>query len=384
MKLAIISHTEHYKTNDGTIVGWSPTVNEINHLLEVFDEIFHIAMFHNDKPPPSVMPYVSDKIKFIPIPTVGGTTILSKLKIIWNAPQIIRTVSKTLRQVDYFQLRTPTGIGVFLIPYLTFFFKKKGWFKYAGNWNQKNPPLGYRWQRWMLKHQQRKVTINGKWNNQPKQCLTFENPCLTLKDLEIGQQVVDTKNKGGKLSFCFVGRLEKEKGVERIIEAFKALSKEEKVKIDQVHLVGNGKDLKYFKNLSKDCNINFKYHEFLNQKEVFKIYGSSHFFLLPTTASEGFPKVIAEAINFGCIPIVSNISSIGQYIKHNENGLLIDNVNSENVLKMIQTALNLSESDYKRLLEDRKSIVDKFTFSHYNFRIHTELLNYPEAEPLRY
>lgn len=375
MKLAIISHTEHYKTNDGTIVGWSPTVNEINHLLEVFEEIFHIAMLYDEKPPRSVMPYISDKITFIPIPTVGGTTILSKLKIIWNAPQILRTVSRILSQVDYFQLRTPTGIGVFLIPYLSLFVKKKGWFKYAGNWNQKNPPLGYIIQRWMLKQQKRKVTINGRWKNQPKQCLTFENPCLTLEDLKIGQEVIQNKTINEKLSFCFVGRLEKDKGVERIIEAFKALSKNDKSKINQIHLVGNGKDFEYFKNLGKDFSINFKFHGFLNRTEVFDIYSSSHFFLLPTTASEGFPKVIAEALNFGCIPIVSNISSIGQYIEHNENGFLIENVNSENVLKMIQTALNLSECEYKRLLENRKSIVQKFTFSHYNYRIQTDILN---------
>jgi len=375
VKLAIISHTEHYKTNDGTTVGWSPTVNEINHLLEVFDEIFHIAMLFDEKPPRSVMPYISDKITFIPIPAVGGNTFLAKLNILWNAPTILKTVSKTLKQVDYFQLRTPTGIGVFLIPFLTFFIKKKGWFKYAGNWNQKNPPLGYRWQRWMLNRQHRVVTINGRWKNQPKQCLTFENPCLTLEDLKIGQEVIQNKTINEKLSFCFVGRLEKDKGVERIIEAFKTLSKNDKSKINQIHLVGNGKDLEYFKNLSQDCNINFKYHGFLSRTEVFEIYSSSHFFLLPTTASEGFPKVIAEALNFGCIPIVSNISSIGQYIKHNENGLLIENVNSENVLKAVQVVINLSESDYKQLLENRKSIVQKFTFSHYNYRIQTDILN---------
>ena len=133
MKLAIISHTEHYKTNDGTIVAWGPTVNEINHLLEVFDAIYHIAMLQGSKAPPSALPYCSDKIKFIPVPTVGGRTVLKKFDVIFKAPQIIRTISKTLKHVDYFQLRTPTGIGVFLIPYLTFFVKKKGWYKYAGN-----------------------------------------------------------------------------------------------------------------------------------------------------------------------------------------------------------------------------------------------------------
>jgi hypothetical protein len=71
MKLAIISHTEHYKTQEGVIVGWSPTVNEINHLLHVFDEIYHVAMLKEGAPPPSVMAYSSNKIKFIPLPALG-------------------------------------------------------------------------------------------------------------------------------------------------------------------------------------------------------------------------------------------------------------------------------------------------------------------------
>jgi len=375
LKLAIISHTEHYKTNDGTIVGWSPTVNEVNHLLDVFDEVVHIAMLHKGLPPPSVMPYVSEKITFIPIPVVGGRTLKSKLNIIWKAPQIIRTVSETLKHVDYFQLRTPTGIGVFLIPYLTFFVKKKGWYKYAGNWNQKKPPLGYKLQRWTLKRQSRKVTINGKWNNQPKQCLTFENPCLTLKDVEIGKEVIQNKIITGKLSFCFVGRLEKDKGVERIIEALIMLSNEEKSRVNEVHLVGNGNELAYFKSLAKNSGVNIIFHGFLSRHDVFEIYKSSHFFLMPTTASEGFPKVVAEAMNFGCIPIISNISSIGQYVQHNKNGFLIDKVTSKNVLIVIKRVLNLLESDYKLLLENRTDVVSKFTFSHYNYKIQTEILN---------
>ena len=45
MKLAIISHTEHYPNQDGDIVGWGPTITEINHLLDRFEEIYHVAFF---------------------------------------------------------------------------------------------------------------------------------------------------------------------------------------------------------------------------------------------------------------------------------------------------------------------------------------------------
>ena len=66
--LTIISHTEHYLNSDGTIVGLGSTVTEINQLLDVFDEITHVAMLHDESPPSSSLPYVSDKISFVAIP----------------------------------------------------------------------------------------------------------------------------------------------------------------------------------------------------------------------------------------------------------------------------------------------------------------------------
>ena len=137
MNLAIISHTEHYTDANGILVGWGPTVNEINHLLEVFDTIYHLAMHHHSEAPPSALPYISDKVVFVSLPVIGGQTYKSKFRSIINGPKIIKAVSEILKKADYFQLRTPTGMGVFLIPYLTLCVKKPGWFKYAGNWNQR-------------------------------------------------------------------------------------------------------------------------------------------------------------------------------------------------------------------------------------------------------
>lgn len=374
MKLAIISHTEHYKTSDGAIVGWSSTVNEINHLLDVFDEIYHIAMLHEGEPPPSVMAYKSDRIKFVPLKPSGGKTILSKFNTILNAPSVIKRVSKTMKKVDCFQLRAPTGIAVYLIPYLTFFTKKKGWYKYAGNWNQEQPPLGYALQRYMLKKQARTVTINGEWDNQPKQCLTFENPCLAIEDLELGKEIIQQKTIDGKLIFCFVGRLEKEKGVETIIKACALLTDVEKERIDKIHFVGSGFEINYFKSLASTIkNIEFVFHGFLSRTEVFNIYKASHLFLLPSTASEGFPKVIAEAMNFGCIPMVSNVSSIGQYVNQN-NGYILHSITVENLALQLKKVIYLSNSDFKNKINSNKILCYKFSFEHYNNRIRT-LLN---------
>ena len=374
MKLAIISHTEHYKTQNGELVGWGPTVNEINHLLEVFDEIYHVAMFHDVFVPPSALPYRSNRIHFVPIPNVGGKRAVDKLNIIFKAPKTIHIVSKVLRQVDVFQLRTPTGIGVYLIPYLTLFVKKKGWYKYAGNWNQKGAPFGYAIQHRLLKKQSRKVTINGFWENQPRHHLSFENPCLTDEDLMAGEKIRDKKNFNGRLSFCFVGRLEREKGVERIIKAFMNLSNDELTQVGTVHLVGRGREESYFKGLVQSNKVNFCFHGALPKQEVNKIYEQSHVFLLPTTASEGFPKVIAEAMNFGCIPVVSDLSSIGHYIKDGVHGYLLNPVTVEILVEALKKLLALSALEYQLFLKQVEPIVKLFAFTHYNQRIITEVL----------
>lgn len=369
MRLLIISHTEHYKTSDGTIVGWGPTVNEINHLLDVFSEIYHIGMLKKELPPPSALPYASDKITFVPIPAVGGKSFIEKLKIIYEAPKTLHIVKKYLRKTDIFQLRTPTGIGVFLIPYLTFFTKRKGWYKYAGNWNQKNPPLGYAVQRWMLKNQKRKVTINGSWPNQPEHCLTFENPCLTEADIEEGVRIRTLKTNKEKLIFCFVGRLETEKGVGRIINALTALTKEDKQQIEIVHFIGDGRERAYFESLGNSSGVNLKFHGFLSRKDVFEIYKQSHFFLLPSTASEGFPKVLGEALNFGCVPITSGISSITDYIKHDKNGFIINPMTTKNLKSQIIRILWMDDSAYHDLIRSGESMSRKFSYSYYNMRI---------------
>ncbi|MFH4964319.1 glycosyltransferase [Gaetbulibacter sp. M235] len=372
--LTIISHTEHYKKTDGNIVGLGSTITEINHLLGVFDAIIHVAMLHNTPAPLSALPYVSNKITFIALPAVGGTSLRDKLAIVFKAPEILKTIKKAIDQTDYFQFRAPTGIGVYVIPYLILFCTKKGWFKYAGNWKQHNAPLAYSFQRWLLKKQKRTVTINGRWPDQPNHCLTFENPCLTEDEISQGQTIMRNKDLTKQaISFCFVGRLEEAKGLDLIIETFKKLSSEEKLKVKTVHIVGNGKAKQEYKNKVLDSGIDFKFHGFLSRAAVHDIYKKSHVILLPS-ASEGFPKVIAEAMNYGCIPIVSDISSLGHYIKNNENGFLLKQLNVSSLKNCISAIFILKPHEYLNIKTTSLEFIEQFSYSYYNKHLLNEIL----------
>ena len=371
--LTIISHTEHYMLADGSIVGLGSTVTEINELLAVFDTIIHVAMLHDSMAPPSALPYISDKIRFCALPAVGGKAIGDKMAIVFTAPKILLTVRKAIKASDYFQFRAPTGIGVFLIPYLIVFANKKGWFKYAGNWKQKHAPLAYRFQKWLLEHQSRPVTINGFWEDQPKQCLSFENPCLTDQEIQAGQLIIASKTLQFPIELCFVGRLEVAKGVDLIIEAIEGLDAASLNKIGTIHLVGAGPRMIEYQKRLEASRLPVVFHGYLSRIEVHQIYVRSHAVLLPS-ASEGFPKVIAEAMNYGCIPIVSDVSSIGHYIKHNENGFLIGSLDINGVIEVLTQFLELSDEKYCNLKQKNVTELNKFSYAYYNNRLKIEIL----------
>lgn len=371
--LTIISHTEHYKRADGSIVGLGSTVTEINHLILVFDEIRHIAMLHPSDAPSSALPYNSNNIKFIPIKAIGGTSIKDKLSILVQGPKVIKKIKKSLKDSDYFQFRAPTGIGVYVIPYLMLFTSKKGWFKYAGNWKQEYAPLAYRFQKWLLKQQRRNVTINGFWDDQLKHCLSFENPCLTDLEIVNGNAIRINKNFSYPLELCFVGRLEPAKGLDILINAVANLSSEDRLKIKQIHLVGIGEKINDYKKKISKLKLPFTFHGYLSRNEVHKIYKLCHAIVLPS-ASEGFPKVIAEAMNYGCLPIVSNVSSISHYVGNNKNGFLIDIINVEGVKDKLLQFLNMSNEDYKLLASLENETLSHFSYNYYNNRIKNELL----------
>jgi hypothetical protein len=95
MKLLIISNMPHYQ-GEGRILGWGPTVQEINHLAQIFSEIRHIACLHREAAPASALPYASERISFIPVPPAGGPTLRHKLDILRLYPTYLRAIWREL------------------------------------------------------------------------------------------------------------------------------------------------------------------------------------------------------------------------------------------------------------------------------------------------
>lgn len=376
-RLLIISHTGHQQLENGQVAGWGPTINEINFLSGHWDEIVHIACLEKTAPKGSSLPYTAPNIRFVPIPTFGGKKLSQKADIIWKAPGILRTISNELKGTSAVQLRLPMGIGLFLLPFFAFQYRRPYtlWVKYANNWGAPSPPPGYRLQRWLLKQNftRCKVTINGFWPKQQEHCLSFENPCLQEKEIADFAEVALAKPHHPPFRLIFIGRLEKEKGIYEFLDALEGPDSDLTL-IRHIDFVGAG-PLEQVIRARLTSKIPYTLHGFLPKEKVFKILQDAHFLVLPSH-SEGFPKVIAEAAAFGVIPVVSDVGSIPHYIQHEENGYVgAFKKGSITFGSVLQQALKASPQKRVVLKNRLLQLAHKFTFERYAMRIENEILN---------
>lgn len=324
MKLLIVSHTPHY-LRDNIPVGWGPTIREIDFLTRLFDQVVHVAPLHVEDPPDSSLPYTSKRVRFRPVRPAGGDNFLDKISVLRTAVQYVKVIRQEMREVDFIHVRCPAAISFVTLVLLALTASPNyRWVKYAGNWRpQRNDPWTYSLQRWWLQKGLHRgvVTVNGRWSDQPPHIFSFLNPSLT--DLEIKQSLSNQKNFAPPYWLLFVGRVETEKGAGRALQIAKML-KEQGVEF-VLHLVGDGPEKPYWEEWSREQSIDSctVFHGWLPRPALADFYSQAHFLILPSSASEGWPKVLSEAMAYGVVPLAGAISSIPQILAETGAGMAL-------------------------------------------------------------
>ena len=327
MKLLVISHTPHYK-KEGRVVGWGATVREIDQLAKLFSEVVHIAPLHEEAAPASSLPYENASITLRPVLASVGDGFFHHLDLLLKMPVYGRIILDELKRTDAVHVRCPAAISLFSVVFL-FFVKnpKIRWIKYAGNWRPVGrEPRSYTFQRWWLEKNFHRglVTVNGKWPGQPAHIHSFLNPCLTTEELKEAETLSRGKKLSEPLRLLFAGRLETEKGAGRCLQIGSELFKK-KISF-YFDFIGDDPEREKFEAMARDLQINqsVKFHGWLSRQRLNALYAEAHFILLPSTASEGWPKVLSEAMGYGIVPLASTVGGIPCYLREMKIGGAFD------------------------------------------------------------
>ena len=325
MNLLIISHTPHYRQNR-KIVGWGSTIREVDQLATLFTNVTHLAPLHPEPPPGSALPYTQNNVRFVPVKPAGGNQLVNKLNIIARIPQWLSAIRREVRRADALHIRCPAAISMLgLIGAWIWGKRKPVWVKYAGNWGSyPGKPFSYRLQQAYLTRSSHNwvVTINGHIPDQPDHFLTFANPSFSIKEYQGAKEVGLTKEMSLPIKLLFVGRVSPAKGVDRLLEIADQLH--QRAVPFELTIVGDGDEcLKYQSMMSRlGLDVFVTFTGWQSMTELSKYYGNAHIILLPSI-SEGWPKVLSEAMAFGAVPIASEVGSIPEIFKRTEAGLAI-------------------------------------------------------------
>ena len=269
---------------------------------------------------------------------------------IWASIYNVFILFKVMRNCDHVHLRCPGNMTLLAAFVQIFFPRKKKTAKYAGNWDPKSKqPITYKMQKWILSNafltRNIQVLVYGEWPKQTKNIKPFFT--ATYNENEIVS--VNKPSINDTFNFLFVGTLSKGKQplyAIQIVEKLKQLGKT--IGLD---IYGEGVLREELQLYIKENNLESMVYLKGNQpKEVLKeAYQKSHFLLLPSK-SEGWPKAVAEAMFWGCIPITTAVSCVPYMIDYGKRGLVLeeklatDVANILNLLNDFNQQNNLSKA----------------------------------------
>lgn len=369
MFFLIVTHAGHKINHKGQIGAYAPYVREMNLWLKHVSKVVIIAPLVKDPFTPIDLLYIHPDIKHIPIPALDFTSFGKKIRSAVLVPKVLWAIVTQMRKADHIHLRCPGNIGLLGCFAQIFFPKKKKTAKYAGNWDfASQQPFTYRIQQYILSNtfltKNIHVLVYGNWPGSTKNILPFFTASYSDSDKVPVQ--LRTLATTGLVQLLFVGTLGIGKQPLLSVIAAGLLARQGYNVI--LNMYGEGAERPKLEAYIHENKLQDTVRLHGNQsadvvKEAFK---TSHF-LLFLSKSEGWPKVVAESMFWGCVPITTAVSCVPEMLGGGTRGSLVKPDVGE-VVKAIQSYLN-NEDLYSRASENGMHWARQFTLERFEEEI---------------
>lgn len=139
----------------------------------------------------------------------------------------------------------------------------------------------------------------------------------------------------GVLKVLYIGRLEKVKGVDMLINAVAIVSKRTPI---QLTIVGDGAEREPLENLVASSGLTKIIHFMGSQRDTDTFYRASNLFIYPSIGQEVFGISIVEAMAYGLPTIANRVGGIPEIIKDNGNGFITKDINESSLAARLMDA----------------------------------------------
>ena len=367
-KLLVVSSVVHYR-HRGRFWAYGPYAREMDVWADLFPQVEIAAPCREAIPLPDCVPFSRDNITLRPQPDTGGDRWRDKAWQIVQLPRLILSLSRALVAADAVHVRCPSNLGLLGVVLAPLFTRLRV-AKYAGQWGG-DGPLRFvnRLQRALLRSRWwgAPVTVYGEWPGEPSHVHSFFTSMMTAEQIRWAAQVASKKRilcgsdwpaaKGGRpessctgeqvgtspstpiasktpLRILYCGRLTPFKRIEELIRAVRLVMRRGL----SVHLaiLGDGPDRDRLAGIAAELEI-LEQVEFVGGlpfDEVMSWYEWAHCLVLPS-ASEGWPKVLAEAMCHGVVCIAVSCGHVPRLL--DQRGVLLERGTAEEIAAALQS-----------------------------------------------
>lgn len=332
--LLIISHVLHYQYQ-GKLYAYGPYAREIELWADLFSEVVIASPLHKEAPPGDCVPFNNKNISIIPQPERGGDGLRDKIWQIISLPYMVFSLCKAMSHTDAIHVRCPGNLGllgVLLAP----LFSRFRIAKYAGQWN------GYFGENFATRLQRRilssswwnaPVTVYGCWPDQPDQIVPFFTSMMSQEQTKFANQYAQKRKIENPLKILFSGRLSDVKRVDVLINAYSQFVKNHQDA--ELILLGDGPKREELESLARKLNLSnrIRFLGALPYDQALEWYKWADCLVLPSKHSEGWPKVIAEAMCYGVFCIAVSHGQVPFMLE--ERGTLLQQGSSEEIAQAL-------------------------------------------------
>ena len=143
--------------------------------------------------------------------------------------------------------------------------------------------------------------------------------------------------------FIFAGRLDKLKGIDILLKAWKEMGEN----APKLIVCGTGPMEEWCKDYVQKNRLNVEMRGFVPNEETRKLIGKSKAMILPTQLYEGFPMSIAEAFSVGTPVLCSDLGNSGSIVQEELTGYKFDQTSEGKISDVIKRMLYTELSNEK-------------------------------------
>ncbi len=330
MRITVISHKPCWQVVDADgrshiyTDGGFPL--QMQSIAELFQEMVVVVPCVPMDGSAQLSPLTADNIRVVPLKPLAGKDLWRKIRFsAWVAVNA-SVIWKEVRAADAVHAPIPGDIGTIGIA-IALLQHKPLFVRHCGNWLAPRTLAERAWKRGMeLVAGGRNVMLaTGGASGPPSDRNSHVKWIFStsLREEQLKNSTARTLSPDGHLRLITVSRQEPNKGTDRVIESLPEIAiAYPKVCLD---VVGDGSLMPFLKKRAADLGVadRVRFHGKVKQSDVLELLRLGDIFCYPTAASEGFPKVVLEALSAG-LPVITTRVSVLPMLIDDSCGTIIE------------------------------------------------------------